>query len=91
MNQTLNALDISTEHVGRFVEFTTVATDEHAAAGLGALGDTITVEGWLLAVVNGDTAGTRWRMRVAVHDQYLRKTEITSTLGANRDVTLRPN
>ena len=84
----LNAVAIRPYHVGRFAEYDTVVTEEAEAAGLGSLGDPITIRGLIIQVANGNTGGRAWT-RLTVRPTAPAVTHpVISVLGSHRTVRL---
>jgi hypothetical protein len=84
----LNAVAIRPRHVGRFAEYDTVVTEEAEAAGLGTLGDPVTIRGMIVQVANGNTGGRAWT-RLTVRPTAPTITQpLISVLGSHRTVRL---
>jgi hypothetical protein len=84
----LGAIEVRPHHVGRFAEYSTLVTEEAEAAGLGALGDPITIRGMIIRVDNGNTFGRAYT-RLTVRPTTPATTDpIISVLGSNRTVRL---
>ncbi|MFC7306802.1 hypothetical protein ACFQVC_21540 [Streptomyces monticola] len=86
----LNAIEISPEYIGSYIEFRTVCRQEYVDQGFGEFGAPVTIKGFLLAVSRGMSMARAYtRVIVAVAaPNGLGPIRVTSTLGSHVTVTL---